>query len=51
MAKIDLFFVEELIEARKEQHGGLPGAPLVIDGHRVGTSISRSCIVMLSAQL
>ncbi len=51
MALLDLHFVNELIAVRQEQHGGAPGAPLIIDGHRVGASINRSCIVMLSALL
>ena len=51
MATIDLHYVDELIGVRKQQHGGNPGAPLVLGGHRVGASINRSCIVMLSALL
>ncbi|MDR6333877.1 hypothetical protein GGQ86_002347 [Xanthobacter flavus] len=51
MATIDLHYVDELIQARQSQHGGSPGAPPVLGGHRVGTSINRSCIVMLSALL
>jgi hypothetical protein len=51
MAELDVFYVNELIELRREQHGGGQGAPEVIDGHRVGASINRSCIALLSAQL
>ena len=51
MATLDLHFVNELIEVRENQHGGYPGAPEIINGHRVGASINRSCIVMLSALL
>lgn len=51
MAEIDLHFVNELIEVRENQHGGYPGAPEIINGHRVGASINRSCVVMLSALL
>ena len=49
---IDLHFVDELIAARREQHGGGRGAPKVVSGGvRIGASINRSCIVMLSALL
>jgi hypothetical protein len=48
---IDLHYVDELIRVRAMQHGGARGAPLIVGGHRVGTSINRSCIVMLSALL
>ena len=51
MAEIDLHFVDELIEVRRIQHGGGRGAPPIQGGHRIGTSINRSCIVMLSALL
>lgn len=51
MAELDLHYVNELIEVRENQHGGFPGAPEIINGHRVGASINRSCIVMLSALL
>lgn len=51
MATLDLDYVNELIAVRQEQHGGAPGAPEIINGHRVGQSINRSCIVMLSALL
>ncbi|UES49686.1 HEPN domain-containing protein [Roseibium aggregatum] len=48
---LDLHFVDELITARREAHGGNPGAPQIINGVRVGQSINRSCVVMLSALL
>lgn len=51
MSLLDLFYIDELISVRESQHGGDRGAPQVIDGHRVGTSINRSCVVMLSALL
>jgi hypothetical protein len=51
MAELDLHYVNELIDVRQEQHGGGVGAPAVINGHRVGASINRSCMVMLSALL
>ena len=48
---LDLHFVDELITARRNAHGGNPGAPQIINGVRVGQSINRSCVVMLSALL
>lgn len=51
MAKLDLHYVRELIDVRQEQHGGGPGAPPIVNGHRIGASLNRSCIVMLSALL
>lgn len=51
MAEIDLHYVNELIEVRQEQHGGGRGAPPIVNGHRIGASLNRSCIVMLSALL
>lgn len=51
MITIDLHYVDELILVREQQHGGERGAPQIQDGHRIGTSINRSCIVMLSALL
>lgn len=51
MAEIDLHYVNELIEVRQDQHGGARGAPPIVNGHRIGASINRSCIVMLSALL
>lgn len=48
---LDLHYVNELIEVRQDQHGGNPGAPPIENGHRIGASINRSCIVMLSALL
>ena len=51
MAGINLHFVDELIAVRRDQHGGGRGAPSLQGGHRIGASINRSCIVMLSALL
>lgn len=51
MAVLDLHYVKELIDVRQVQHGGAPGAPPIVDGHRIGASLNRSCIVMLSALL
>lgn len=49
---INLFFVDELIAARQAQHGGGRGAPRLAGlGVRIGGSINRSCIVMMSALL
>jgi hypothetical protein len=48
---LDLHCVDELIAVRQDQHGGHPGAPPIQNGHRIGASINRSCIVMLSALL
>ncbi len=51
MVQIDLHFVDELVQARKAQHGGGRGAPLLLNNHRIGASINRSCMAMLSALL
>jgi RiboL-PSP-HEPN len=51
MVELDLHYVDELIAVRQDQHGGARGAPLIDNGHRVGASINRSCIVMISALL
>lgn len=51
MPELDLHHVNELIGVREYIHGGEPGAPHVRDGHRVGESLNRSCIVLLSALL
>jgi HEPN superfamily RiboL-PSP-like protein len=48
---LDLHYVAELIDVRQQQHGGLRGAPAVVDGYRKGESLNRSCAVMLSALL
>lgn len=48
---LDLHYVDELIAVRQAQHGGNPGAPPIENGHRIGASINRSCVVMLSALL
>jgi hypothetical protein len=50
-ASLDLHYVDELIAVRAAQHGGKPGAPLMVAGYRVGESLNRSCMVMLSALL
>ena len=49
MANLDLHYVDELIGVRQQQHGYGVGAPPVVNGHRIGVSLNRSCIVMLSA--
>jgi hypothetical protein len=49
--ELDLHYVDELIAVRQGQHGGGRGAPLIENGHRVGASINRSCVVMISALL
>lgn len=51
MATLNLAYVNELIDARIEQHGGERGAPRVEGGVRIGASLNRSCVVMLSALL
>ena len=51
MAALNLAYVNELIDARIEQHGGERGAPRVEGGVRIGASLNRSCVVMLSAML
>jgi len=48
---IELTYVDELLAVRQNQHGGKVGAPAVVDGYRVGVSLNRSCVVMLSALL
>jgi hypothetical protein len=49
LAILDLTYIDELVGARLALHGGERGAPRIVNGHRVGASINRSCIVMLSA--
>lgn len=51
MATIRLHYVDELIAARQQQHGGNRGAPRLVNNVRIGASINRSVIVMLSAML
>ena len=47
-----LEYVDELIAVRQAQHGGGQGAPpLLADGVRVGASVNRSIVVMISALL
>jgi hypothetical protein len=49
---LDLGPVDELIEARRVQHGGNRGAPKIgRGGERVGAAINKSCLLMLSALL
>jgi RiboL-PSP-HEPN len=43
--------VDELISARRKQHGGSRGAPPILNGARVGSALNKSSIVMLSALL
>jgi len=52
MAKLNLTPVDELIEVRRNLHGGGRGAPPMLeDGSRQGASLNRSCVVLLSALL
>ena len=51
MVTLNLVYVDELINARQVQHGGARGAPRLEGGVRIGASINRSVIVMLSAML
>jgi hypothetical protein len=51
MPALELRYIDELIELRRDQHGGGPGAPPVDAGYRQGTAVNRSCIVMMSAML
>lgn len=51
MATLDLHFINELINVRQDQHGGGRGAPPIVGDNRIGASLNRSCIVMLSALL
>lgn len=52
MSALNLTYVDELISVRQVLHGGSRGAPKKVeDGSREGTSINRSCIVLLSALL
>ena len=48
---LDLHYVDELIKIRGRALGEGPGAPKLIEGVRAGQSITRSCVVMLSALL
>jgi hypothetical protein len=44
--------VDELIQVRRNLHGGRRGAPPMLeDGSRQGASLNRSCVVLLSALL
>lgn len=51
MANLDLHYVNELIDARTARHGGRRGAPLIVNGVRVGASIDRSIVLMVSGLL
>ncbi|USA39754.1 HEPN domain-containing protein [Pelagerythrobacter marinus] len=52
MADLVLTFVDEVIEVRKEKHGGRRGAPYVRDdGSREGQALNRAAIALLSATL
>lgn len=49
---LNLGLVDELISARKDLHGGNPGAPKKLnDGGLEGAAINRACVVLLSATL
>ena len=48
---LDLHYVNELIDIRREALGAGQGAPPIINGVRAGQSINRSCVVMISALL
>lgn len=51
MAELNLHYVDELIALRQGQHGGGRGAPPIVNGHRQGASVNRSCVVLLTALL
>lgn len=49
---LSLALVDELIAARRNLHGGNPGAPRRLDdGSHEGRSLNRACVVMLSSSL
>lgn len=49
---MNLTSIDELINARRELHGGERGAPIKLkDGSREGAAINRACVVLLSATL
>lgn len=49
---LSLALVDELIDARKNLHGGNAGAPRnLVDGQREGSALNRACVVMLSSAL
>lgn len=49
---LSLALVDELISARKNLHGGSPGAPRRLeDGSHEGKALNRACVVMLSSSL
>jgi|GEM_PF-1581375 hypothetical protein len=52
MANISLNALNEVIDARKNLHGGTVGAPItLVDGVRQGDALNRACVVLLSATL
>ncbi len=51
LPKLNLQPVKELVDVRRMQHGGSPGAPPVKDGSREGAALNKSCVMMLSAVL
>ena len=49
---MNLASVDELIQARKDLHGGEAGAPIVLaDGSQEGAALNRACVVLLSSTL
>lgn len=49
---LSLTLVDELIAARRNLHGGNPGAPRrLVDGSHEGRALNRACVVMLSSSL
>jgi hypothetical protein len=52
MAQLNLVYVDEIIEMRREMHGGRRGAPYVRDdGSREGQALNRASVAMLTATL
>lgn len=52
MAELSLRALDEVINARKNLHGGEAGAPVKLaDGAREGEALNRACVVLLSASL
>lgn len=49
---LSLALVDELIAARRDLHGGNPGAPRrLVDGSHEGRALNRACVVMLASSL
>ena len=49
---LSLVLVDELIAARRNLHGGNPGAPRRLDDRsHEGRALNRACVVMLSSSL